>query len=135
MDEFYKTCDELQKLREIARQRGGKCTSTEYISAKKKVSWKCSLGHEWNATPSSVKQGNWCPCKLPVYDTLLLAVFDHIHRKRGKYKSSGKLGRPKKYDYETIYKELQKEDHKSVALRHGCSKNTIRRILHTASTK
>ena len=51
----------IQSLQKIAEQRGGKCLSKEYINSKTKLLWKCAEGHEWLATPSSIKSGRWCP--------------------------------------------------------------------------
>ena len=46
---------------EIARQRKGECLSNEYKGALTKLKWKCEHGHEWEATPSKIKYGQWCP--------------------------------------------------------------------------
>ncbi len=51
----------LQQLQEIAEQRGGKCLSDKYLDSKTNLSWRCAEGHEWEAVPSSVKTGRWCP--------------------------------------------------------------------------
>ena len=48
-------------MKELATSHGGVCLSTEYISAKDKLSWRCSQGHEWKAMPSSIRNGkSWC---------------------------------------------------------------------------
>jgi tRNA(Arg) A34 adenosine deaminase TadA len=51
----------LLKLQSLAEQQGGKCLSKEYINSKTKLLWKCAKGHEWQAAPSSIKSGQWCP--------------------------------------------------------------------------
>ncbi len=51
----------IEQMRGIAKSRGGKCLSKEYEGNHKNLRWKCSEGHEWEAQPSSVKQGRWCP--------------------------------------------------------------------------
>ena len=48
-------------MRLLAKQRGGKCLSTEYRNVRTKLLWKCRKGHEWAATPDNVKRGSWCP--------------------------------------------------------------------------
>ena len=48
-------------MRELAKSRGGKCLSTEYINANTKLEWMCKEGHRWKAIPDTVKQGSWCP--------------------------------------------------------------------------
>lgn len=51
----------LVELQEIARVRGGKCMSANYILTKKKLLWQCQVGHKWEAVPDSVRHGTWCP--------------------------------------------------------------------------
>jgi hypothetical protein len=51
----------LHELQRIAGQKGGQCLSLEYLSSSRPLQWKCALGHEWQARPSSVKAGSWCP--------------------------------------------------------------------------
>ncbi|WP_106543954.1 zinc-ribbon domain-containing protein [Prolixibacter denitrificans] len=50
---------EMQKL---AKAKGGKCLSPAYFNSKVKLLWQCSCGHQWLATPFSIKVRNsWCP--------------------------------------------------------------------------
>lgn len=51
----------IEEMRQIAKNRAGICLSTHYINRNTKLSWQCLHGHKWNATPASVKIGNWCP--------------------------------------------------------------------------
>jgi hypothetical protein len=48
-------------MRELAIARGGACLSTEYLGSKFKLTWKCNYDHRWQAAPSYVVQGSWCP--------------------------------------------------------------------------
>ena len=60
-DDFQNTLSELNKLDTIAKQRGGKLLSKEYLGLHIKLQWQCSKGHQWLATPSNVKNNNsWC---------------------------------------------------------------------------
>jgi hypothetical protein len=68
LEEFYRTyshcASELEKLKEIAKNKGGLCLSEYYVSNKFKLKFKCNQGHEWLASPSHIKTGRWCPvCK------------------------------------------------------------------------
>jgi hypothetical protein len=45
----------------IAASRGGLCLSTEYVNVATHLSWQCAAGHEWTATPASIRAGKWCP--------------------------------------------------------------------------
>jgi hypothetical protein len=51
----------IEKMREIALSRNGKCLSDKYNDSKTKLKWECHKGHIWEATPSDIKQGHWCP--------------------------------------------------------------------------
>ncbi len=50
----------IEDMRRLAEDRGGLCLSTTYDSARTKMHWRCSEGHEWLAVPNSIKDGRWC---------------------------------------------------------------------------
>ena len=56
----------LEKCKEVAEEKGGKCLSAEYINNKTKMSWKCEKGHTWDSKFDKIKSGTtWCPkCNL-----------------------------------------------------------------------
>jgi hypothetical protein len=75
-DKTYKTCNEcrtkkkkriykkltLKDCQDLAEAKGGDCLSTVYRQSELKMKWRCSKGHEWNASSSSIKDmGSWCP--------------------------------------------------------------------------
>ncbi|UCG68447.1 MAG: hypothetical protein JSV09_11615, partial [Thermoplasmata archaeon] len=51
----------IEEMQDIAKSRGGKCLSKKYINSLTKLKWMCGEGHVWEAIPSSIKQGTWCP--------------------------------------------------------------------------
>lgn len=51
----------LKQMQDIAMERGGKCLSSRYMNVKSKLMWSCKRGHRWQATPSKIKMGRWCP--------------------------------------------------------------------------
>lgn len=51
----------IEKMREVAASRGGRCLSDEYRSAKHPLEWQCRLGHIWSTKPLLVLRGCWCP--------------------------------------------------------------------------
>jgi hypothetical protein len=51
----------LEVMHAIAEERGGRCLSDVYINNKTKLLWGCAEGHRWEAIPSSIKRGSWCP--------------------------------------------------------------------------
>ncbi len=50
----------IERMRQIARERGGKCLSGTYVNNKTKLLWECTERHRWEATPDSIKRGSWC---------------------------------------------------------------------------
>lgn len=53
--------DSIEIYRKIAKERGGKCLSTEYINSHEKLKFQCSEKHQWSAIAIDVKRENWCP--------------------------------------------------------------------------
>lgn len=52
----------IAMMQELAQSRKGECLSIIYKSARDKLTWRCSEGHIWEATPDIIKnQGSWCP--------------------------------------------------------------------------
>ncbi len=52
---------DIQEMRDIAQERGGRCLSVNYKNARSKLIWVCAKNHQWEATPDKVKRGTWCP--------------------------------------------------------------------------
>lgn len=51
----------LEDMQIIAKSRGGKCLSTEYVNYKSDLEWECKKEHKWFAPARGVKSnGNWC---------------------------------------------------------------------------
>lgn len=51
----------IQDMQQAAKVNNGECLSEVYINNITKLRWRCFVGHEWNAVPSSIRQGSWCP--------------------------------------------------------------------------
>lgn len=51
----------IEDMKLIARKRGGECLSNKYINAHTKLKWKCRKGYIWEASPTSIRGGTWCP--------------------------------------------------------------------------
>jgi hypothetical protein len=52
----------IEDMQAIARERGGSCLSKRYVRSDKALRWQCGVcRHKWPATPSSIRQGTWCP--------------------------------------------------------------------------
>ncbi len=60
--QFRSFASRLNKLQELAKERGGKCLSTYYGGTCNKLKWQCKKDHIWEASPTSVSNlGTWCP--------------------------------------------------------------------------
>ena len=46
----------LEHCINVAKERGGKCLSTEYKNSKSKILWQCKEGHEWEACYGNKKR-------------------------------------------------------------------------------
>lgn len=55
---YEKNIDDMNLL---ASKYGGKCLSKKYEGAKTKLIWQCANGHAWNASPTNIQSGTWCP--------------------------------------------------------------------------
>ena len=53
--------EKFKKLEEIAKSNGGQLLTKKFLGVTKKHSWQCRNGHQWDAEPSNVKRGTWCP--------------------------------------------------------------------------
>jgi hypothetical protein len=50
----------LEYFQKIAKSRGGKCLSSEYLNKDAPLLFECEVGHQWRARGGHVKQGSWC---------------------------------------------------------------------------
>jgi hypothetical protein len=77
----------IKNMQTLAKQRGGKCLSNKYLSNKTKLKWKCIRGHVWEAVPSSILSGTWCPIcargRLNQSRKLTISEMQTISKKRG----------------------------------------------------
>jgi hypothetical protein len=56
----------LARMRQIAKKRGGRCVSTEYVSSTDKLDFVCAERHAFSMSPAAVIN-HWCPtCGLGV---------------------------------------------------------------------
>lgn len=51
----------IEAMHEMAKVKKGFCLSKEYKNTKTKLHWQCEHGHKWEATPSNIRSGTWCP--------------------------------------------------------------------------
>ncbi len=51
----------IASMQALAAARGGECLAPAYRGGNTRLRWRCARGHEWLATPMSVRSGRWCP--------------------------------------------------------------------------
>ncbi len=73
----------INQLNQIAKDRRGKCLSNIYKGSKSKLLWECKKSHQWEATPSSIKQGTWCPFCARTVKSLNIAAMQSLAAERG----------------------------------------------------
>jgi hypothetical protein len=53
--------DTIEMYQKIAEERGGRLLSLKYINSSAPLLWECKNGHQWEASPSSIKNAKtWC---------------------------------------------------------------------------
>lgn len=52
----------IDDCRRFAAEMGGECLSTEYVSAKASMRWRCQNGHEFERSRNAAMNGRWCRC-------------------------------------------------------------------------
>lgn len=72
----------IKDMRKLAKKYRGRCISTKYVTSEMNLTWECSEGHRWRATPSNVKHGHWCPRCYRKKEKLLNAM-RLVAKKRG----------------------------------------------------
>ena len=50
----------IDDMRALAKSKGGKCLSKEYVNAHQYLTWECQNGHTWPAKYNKIQQGTWC---------------------------------------------------------------------------
>ncbi len=77
----------IKDMKQLAKERGGKCLSKIYVNGKSKLQWQCKRGHVWTAPPSAVKHGSWCrrchSIKMSKKVGATLRKYQKIAEKRG----------------------------------------------------
>ena len=72
--------ENIRCMRKLAEQLGGKCLSKTYINARTKLKWKCDEGHIFEARPTNVIEGHWCPqCATIQGHTKLRGNIDEVN--------------------------------------------------------
>lgn len=73
----------IETMQLWAKERHGECLSTHYVNNATHLLWKCSNGHVWKATPTSVQQGCWCRQCNVLKQRLTLKDLQLLARQKG----------------------------------------------------
>lgn len=74
----------IERMKRLARRRGGLCLSEVYMNSKTKLLWQCDKGHCWRAVPVSIRMGSWCPVCARNQKLTLDEFHSLAARKRGR---------------------------------------------------
>lgn len=57
----------LPEMHKLASEKNGECLSNKYVNNTTNLEWRCEKNHIFQASPSSVQTGSWCPTcrKIP----------------------------------------------------------------------
>ncbi|CAG9246552.1 conserved hypothetical protein [Paraburkholderia unamae] len=84
----------IEQMHELARSRGGKCLSAQYLGIVALLAWQCACGHVWRSRPKTVLGGGWCPACLrrSRYAYSIQDMQELAHSRGGKCLSKEYLG-------------------------------------------
>lgn len=70
----------MEFIQDMARSRGGRCLSPDYLGLYKKLIWECAKEHQWEAIPNNlITHDAWCPeCKVFLGERMCRTVFEQL---------------------------------------------------------
>jgi len=72
----------IEDMQALAKKRGGKCLSSNYINNSNNLLWECKFGHQWSAIAGNIKKGKWCPeCAGSRGELITRRFFENIFQK------------------------------------------------------
>jgi len=74
--------ERLEKLRAVAKLKGGECLTSEYTGNRDKLLWRCAKGHFWQARADTILR-SWCPTCGVEKRKKSLSDFQALAAKRG----------------------------------------------------
>lgn len=73
-DKYY-----YDAIKKIVEQKGGSVVSDTYVKAKVNMTFKCTEGHIFKATPNNIKLGKWCPtCNIKQNELYMSEIINYI---------------------------------------------------------
>lgn len=72
----------IEEMQKMAKEKGGKCISTEYNGLLSELTWECGKKHIWDTKPTNIRNGFWCPlCHTSFVETHCREIFEEIFKK------------------------------------------------------
>ncbi len=103
----------LKGLRTIAKERGGRCLSTQFTRLVDRYLFRCAQGHEWTTSGHEVKRGAWCRICADQRKVLAYRSKDGLERLRECARSRGGSCLASQYEGSKAYYAFRcREGHK-----------------------
>lgn len=83
VDCLYNKDHHYEELQSIAKSYGGRVVSKKYTNSSSKMTFECIDNHQWQARPSNIKKGRWCPsCSSNRSENLVRSFFEFAFGKK-----------------------------------------------------
>ena len=75
---------DIEDLRSLAQERGGKLITSVYQNARTPMEWECSEGHPWFQRADNIKNlDQWCPhCQINLSEEKVRTAFEQLTYKK-----------------------------------------------------
>jgi thiol-disulfide isomerase/thioredoxin len=133
--------DSIEDMQQIAKSRGGRCLSKEYINSISPLLWRCEKGHTWETVPSAIKQGRWCPACAGRKKHTIDDMKELAKSRGGKFLSKKYINSHIKHSWQCKEGHSWEAIPKSIlkgfwcAECSGCKKLTIEQMQHLAKSR
>ncbi|HQO22763.1 MAG TPA: hypothetical protein PLM72_06775 [Spirochaetota bacterium] len=112
----------LNEIKRIAKSKNGQLLSEEYVSAHKKLKFKCKEGHLWSASYANIRSGKWCPkCGRMIVERARRLPFETIKRiaelNNGKLISTTYINQNEKLEWECEFGHRFNQSYEKVKYR------------------
>ncbi len=134
----------MDEVHELARKKGGKCLSVNYVSAKTPMIWQCAKGHVWETTFDTVQSGSWCPDCGGVKSKTIKDAIKLAESKGGKFLSKTFKTTKDKYwwqcdkghpPWKTTYSAARRHWCRTCSKKHYLNITEIQRLAHSREGK
>ena len=112
----------IERLQNIAIERGGKCLSKTYINSLTHLTWECVHGHQWKASPSNIVQGTWCPDCAGSSPLSIAVLQQFAESKKGKCISDHYINSATKYEWQCSRGHIWFAKASNIRTGHWCPK-------------